>query len=90
MRAVPRGVPAGMSEPKAHHERLVYPRRRRVGRSASNQRSTTSGFTWLPPEQVPGAVLPPEVQRRLQERLDAIDQAQARARVSGASYVIYR
>lgn len=71
-------------------EHFVYPLRNRVGRSAHKPRATTSGITWLPPEQVPGAVLPPETQRRLRARLDAIDGAQARARVTGAAYVIYR
>lgn len=70
--------------------RHVYPIRERVGRSARKGRATTSGIEWLPAEQVPGAVLSAEAQRRLSEKCRAIDEAQARARVSGATYVIYR
>lgn len=69
---------------------FVYPLRNRVGRSTHERRAATTGLTWLPLEQVPGAVLSPETKRRLRDRLDAIDRAQARARISGASYVIYR
>lgn len=50
----------------------------------------TTGFAWGPPENAPGGVLPADVQQRQQERLRAIDEAQARARVKGSTYVIYR
>jgi len=48
-----------------------------------------SGFNWLPPEQVPGAILPASVQRELQEKLRRFTEHNQRARVEGASYVIY-
>ena len=66
------------------------PTRERVGRSARKNRAVTSGFEWLSPDQVPGGVLSGEAQRRLQQKLREIDECQARARVTGASYVIYR
>jgi hypothetical protein len=55
------------------------------------QRKTVgSGFTWQQPESVPGAVLSAEAQRRLTEHSTAWRAHHARARVSGASYAIFR
>lgn len=70
--------------------RVRTPERPRVGRSARKVRATTSGITWLPLDQVPGAVLPPAVQIEQQRKLREIDECQARARVSARNYVIYR
>ena len=53
------------------------------------RQTTGSGPTWLPADQVPGGVLSPQAQRELDEKLRALDEWQARSRVSGASYVIY-
>lgn len=53
------------------------------------ERAVASGFNWLPPEQVPGAILPASVQRELQEKLRRFTEHNQRARVEGASYVIY-
>lgn len=54
------------------------------------QRAVTSGFKWLPADQVPGAVLSAESQRALAEHDRKWREHHARARVSGRSYVIYR
>jgi hypothetical protein len=65
-------------------------RERTPERPRRKSRSVTSGITWLPPEQVPGAVLSAESERRLAEHAAAWRAHHARARVSGRSYVIYR
>lgn len=75
-----------MSDDDLSHERT--PLRHIPGRSG--RRPVVSGIVWLSPDQVPGAVLSPEAQRRLNDYLDALREWQARSRVSGASYVIYR
>lgn len=62
-----------------------------AGVRAIRQRARrTTGFAWGPPENAPGGVLPADVQRRQREKLRAIDECQARARVKGATYAIYR
>ena len=70
--------------------RYVYPKRERVGRSGHKTRAVTSGIEWLPADQVPGAVLSAETERRLAEHSAFWRAHHARARVSGASYVIDR
>lgn len=53
------------------------------------QRSiVSSGITWLPPEQVPGAVLPASVERAQREHIEHWRRHHAQAPISGASYVI--
>lgn len=52
-------------------------------------RVVTSGITWLPPEQVAGAVLSAETQRHLAEHAEAWRRRGGAARVRGASYVIH-
>lgn len=65
-------------------------RPRRVGRSALRDRATTSGIEWKRPEEVPGAILTAEAQRRLTEKLRALDEHVGRARVSARNYWITR
>lgn len=65
-------------------------RERTPERLRRTRRVTTSGFTWLPPEQVPGAVLSAEAQRRLLDHNTAWRAHHARARATGRTYVIYR
>jgi hypothetical protein len=65
-------------------------RERTPERPRRKTRATTSGITWLPPEQVPGAVLSAEAERRLAEHAAEWRAHHARARASARSYVIYR
>lgn len=64
------------------------PMRKIPGRSG--RRPVVTGITWLPAEQVPGAILSPKAQRELQEKLDALREWETRSRASARSYVIYR
>lgn len=63
-----------------------------MGRSRprSKDRAVRAAFVWESPENVPGAVLPASVQKALHERLRRLDEHTRRARVEGATYVIYR
>jgi hypothetical protein len=54
------------------------------------KRPVVHGIEWQAPDEVPGGVLPPEVTRRLHEKLREIDQAQGRARVRSWSYWVGR
>jgi hypothetical protein len=63
---------------------------RKIPGRSGGRRQVVTGFTWLPPEQVPGAILSPKAQRELQEKLDALREWEARSRASARSYVIYR
>lgn len=65
------------------------PVRKRAGRDVGGRR-IVAAFKWENPENVPGAILPPSVQREIDAKLRAIDEAQARAMVSARNYVIYR
>lgn len=64
------------------------PPRKIPGRSGRNGRVVTSGIKWENPENVPGAILSPEAERRLQAKLRNIDECQRRAWVSARDYVI--
>lgn len=72
-----------MSDAGVEQSRVKTPMRPRRER-----RVTTSGFTWLPAEQVPGAVLPASAQRELQEKLRRLDEWVGRSRVSARNYWI--
>jgi hypothetical protein len=75
-----------MSDPGEPESRVRTPERFRPCRT----RAVTSGIEWRNPEDVPGAVLSAETQRRLTEHSRRWSEHHARARLSGASYVIYR
>jgi hypothetical protein len=79
------GEHSGESVPATENRERTPPRTR-----MRRQRAVTSGIEWLPPDQVPGAVLSAESQRALAEHDRKWRAHHARARVSGGSYVIYR
>ena len=58
-------------------------RERTPVRMRRTRKVVTSGITWLPPEQVPGAVLSAETERRLAEHSAAWRAHHARARRHG-------
>lgn len=80
-----------MTDQSGEDEAVTLSRERTPERPRRRKsRAVTSGITWLPPDQVPGAVLSADAERRLAEHSAAWQAHHARARVTGRSYVIYR